>query len=66
MYIWIDFDEMNLYSRVVLLKNAVVTTRIAGVRTVYLMEKPSFIKPICYSFRNGLQGKSAIQLQNTY
>jgi len=39
MYIWIDFDEMNLYSWVFLwFKNAVVTTRIARVRTIYLIE----------------------------
>lgn len=67
---------MNLYSWDALLKNAVVTTRIAGVRTVYLMEKPSFVKPVCYGFCNGLQDvmiciKSAIRWkpkteQNSY
>lgn len=57
--IWIDFDEMNLYFWVVLwFENAVVTTWIARVRTIYLMEKPSFIKPVCYSLCYGLQTKS--------
>jgi hypothetical protein len=55
----LNFDEMNLYSWVVFwFKSTVRTSRIARVRTIYLMEKPSFEKPVCYSLCNGLQYKS--------
>lgn len=57
MYVCVDFDEMNLYSWMVLwgFENAVVTSGIARVRAIYLMEEPSFIKPVCYSLCNRLQ-----------
>lgn len=48
---------MYLYSLVVVFwsENAVVTSGVAGVRAIYLMESPSFIKPVCYSLCNCLQ-----------